>query len=227
MDNFKEWLNEGVNDPGIFKAVFLAGGPGSGKSYVQKKVIPPTSGLKVVNSDDLFELGMKKADMELKPEDIFSPKGQDIRAKAKAITSKRQKLYLQGRLGLVIDGTGKDLEKVKKQLIALRAYGYDCYMVFVNTSEEVAQERNADRDRSLPPEQVKKMWMEVQKNIGAFQNMFGAKDFIVVDNNSSSENTDKIMTMVYKEIQKFIKRPLRNYLAKQWIENMKSLARRK
>ena len=26
-------LKEGVYDPGIFKAIFTAGGPGSGKSY--------------------------------------------------------------------------------------------------------------------------------------------------------------------------------------------------
>ena len=34
---FKQELNEGVNDPSIFKAVFLAGGPGSGKSFVVGK----------------------------------------------------------------------------------------------------------------------------------------------------------------------------------------------
>jgi predicted kinase len=226
VDNFTQWLNEGVNDPGIFKAIFLAGGPGSGKSYVQKQVVPKSTGLKIINSDDLFELKMSKADLDLDPETIMSPKGQEIRAKAKALTMKRQKVYLQGRLGLVIDGTGKDVEKVKKQLIALRAYGYDCYMVFVNTSEEVAQERNAARARSLDPTLVKKMWMDVQKNIGAFQNMFGAQDFTIVDNSSSADSV-KIMTAVYKEIQKFLKKPLRNYLAKQWIENMKSLARRK
>ena len=31
-------FNEGVNDPGIFKAVFLAGGPGSGKSFVGSEI---------------------------------------------------------------------------------------------------------------------------------------------------------------------------------------------
>ena len=32
----EENINEGVNDPGILKAVFLAGGPGSGKTYVTR-----------------------------------------------------------------------------------------------------------------------------------------------------------------------------------------------
>ena len=36
MKSYKD-LQEGLYDPNIFKAFFLAGGPGSGKSYVVKK----------------------------------------------------------------------------------------------------------------------------------------------------------------------------------------------
>ena len=43
-------IEEGPNDPAIFKAVFLAGGPGSGKSYVATKILSGL-GLKPVNSD--------------------------------------------------------------------------------------------------------------------------------------------------------------------------------
>ena len=57
-DHEEVTIDEGVNDPGIFKAVFLAGGPGSGKTYVAKQLfgIPDKfnismSGLKMVNSD--------------------------------------------------------------------------------------------------------------------------------------------------------------------------------
>ena len=53
-------LQEGVYDPNIFKAIFLAGGPGSGKSYVAKRTLGG-QGLKVVNSDDAFEKLLKKA----------------------------------------------------------------------------------------------------------------------------------------------------------------------
>ena len=53
MKHFND-LQEGLQDPNIFKAFFLAGGPGSGKSYVVRKTTGGT-GLKVVNSDDAFE----------------------------------------------------------------------------------------------------------------------------------------------------------------------------
>ena len=58
-------LQEGLQDPNIFKAFFLAGGPGSGKSYVVRKTTGGT-GLRVVNSDDAFEAMLKKAGMSLK-----------------------------------------------------------------------------------------------------------------------------------------------------------------
>jgi dephospho-CoA kinase len=224
VDNFKEWLNEGVNDPAIFKAIFMAGGPGSGKSYVQGNAIPSSAGFKVINSDDIFELKMKQADLELDPESIYSPQGQEIRQASKKITAARMRIYLQGRLGLVLDGTGKDLSKIKKQVKVLRESGYDCYMIFVNTSEEVALDRNEQRSRSLPVEDVSKMWNAVQRNIGAFQNLFGSNNFMIVDNNKTN---DKVMNMAYKDIQKFSKKPIKNFIAKQWIENMKALARRK
>ena len=60
-------MNEGIYDPGIFKAVFLAGGPGSGKTYVAgglfgipNKVNVSAYGLKMVNQDTELETFLKK-----------------------------------------------------------------------------------------------------------------------------------------------------------------------
>jgi hypothetical protein len=41
MIKFSQYLSEGINDPAIFKAVFLAGGPGSGKSFIVGKQVYP------------------------------------------------------------------------------------------------------------------------------------------------------------------------------------------
>ena len=38
MIKLKALITEGVYDPGIFKAIFLAGGPGSGKSFIVDRV---------------------------------------------------------------------------------------------------------------------------------------------------------------------------------------------
>ena len=74
-------------------------------------------------------------------ENIFSPKGQEIRGRAKDLTKKQQAKYIDGRLGLLVDGTGKDYAKIKKLSDALRKIGYDTYMMFVNTSLDTAQQR--------------------------------------------------------------------------------------
>ena len=59
--------------------------------------------------------------------------------------------------------------------------GYDCYMVFVNTSLKVAKQRNKERTRRLPEDILVKSWKDVQKNLGAFQSLFGS-NFVIVDN---------------------------------------------
>ena len=164
-------LQEGVYDPNIFKAFFLAGGPGSGKSYVVRRTTGGT-GLKVVNSDDAFESLLKKAGLSLKmPPEEFERK-EKVRAHAKELTAKRQANYLDGRLGLIIDGTGRQSNKILRQKASLEELGYDTYMIFVNTSIDVALQRNEERARSLQSSFVIKSWKDVQANIGAFNNMF-------------------------------------------------------
>lgn len=66
-------LEEGVNDPAIFKVVFLAGGPGSGKSFIVGKTGLSALGFRIVNSDDIYEFKLKKVGMDTTPENIYSP----------------------------------------------------------------------------------------------------------------------------------------------------------
>jgi len=211
MKTFYE-LQEGLNDPNIFKAFFLAGGPGSGKSYVVRKTTGGT-GLKVVNSDDAFEKLLKDAGLSLKmPADEAEPRDA-VRGKAKELTSKSKGNYLDGRLGLVIDGTGRDYDKVSKEKKDLENLGYDCYMIFVNTSLDVALERNIDRERSVPEDIVIKSWKDVQSNIGKFNNLFKS-GMIIVDNNKADED---IIVSVFKRIKALLKNKVTNSRAKQWV----------
>tara|TARA_Y100001937_G_scaffold125239_1_gene191634 strand:+ start:951 stop:1634 length:684 start_codon:yes stop_codon:yes gene_type:complete len=212
MKTFRE-LQEGLNDPNIFKAFFLAGGPGSGKSYVAKKTIGG-SGLRTVNSDDAFEALLTKAGLSMKMPPEEEAERDIVRGRAKAVTKKRQDNYLEGRIGLIIDGTGKDYDKIARQSSALRELGYDTHMIFVNTSLDVALERNQKRDRTVPEPLVIKSWKEVQANIGKFQNLFRS-NFIVVDNNDAQED---VLTSVFKEVRKMLNKKVTNIFANQWVE---------
>ena len=212
-------LSEGPNDPHIFKAVFLAGGPGSGKSYVAGKLLSGY-GLKTVNSDDIYEYLAKKDNLDLSdPDQVYSDRGQEVRNRAKDLTMSRQAMYIDGRLGLIIDGTGKDVAKVKKQSDLLKDIGYETVMLFVNTSEDVAQQRNKQRPRRLPDSVVSKMWAQVQDNIMGFQQVFGNKNFYVVDNSGGLEDPErgKSFDEIYKDIRSWLNTPTRNRQANTWM----------
>jgi len=225
MKSFQDYLElmiqEGVNDPGIFKAFFTAGGPGSGKSYVATRSgvgrLSPY-GLKLVNSDNQYEKLLRDAGIAMTPENIYSPKGQEIRGRAKALTKKQQAGYIQGRLGLLIDGTGKDYAKIKKMSDSLKKIGYDTYMMFVNTSLDTAQQRNKMRERQLEENEVADMWKAVQSNMGAFQRYFGRENFILIDNNNA---TEKVFDKVYVEIGKLIDKKPSSRAANAWMKSQR------
>ena len=214
MKTFND-LQEGLNDPNIFKAFFLAGGPGSGKSFVVRATTGGT-GLQIVNSDDAFERYLKNAGLSQKmPETEKEPRDVE-RKRAKRVTKARQEGYLEGRLGLIIDGTGKDYEKIAKQSNELKQLGYDTHMIFVNTSLDVALERNAKRDRSVPEDIAVRSWRAVQSNIGKFSQHF-RQNFIVVDNNDADIKDPQVFNEVFKQIKGLLKKKVKSPIAKQWV----------
>ena len=211
MKTFYE-LQEGLNDPNIFKAFFLAGGPGSGKSYVVRKTTGGT-GLRVVNSDPAFEKLLKDAGMSLKMAGD-DPRRDEVRGKAKELTKKIGKNYIEGRIGLIIDGTGKKYDGIAKQKAELESIGYDCYMIFVNTSLDVALERNLKRERTVPEDITIRSWRSVQNNIGKFNNLF-KNGMIIVDNNKADED---IILSVFRRIKTLLKNKVTNRRAHQWMD---------
>ena len=219
MKKLNQILREGVYDPGIFKAFFLAGGPGSGKSFVTAGAFGGT-GLKTVNSDAAFERAMKKGNLSLKMPDEEEYFRNIVRAKAKMTTATQLDTYIQGRLGLVIDATGRDLNTINSQKRQLDLIGYDSYMIFVNTSLEVALERNKNRPRTIPEYIVTDSWNQVQRNIGSFQRIFSPNRMLIVDNNKSEK---ELVTLTLNTASRYIRSQLRaspqNLTAKQWIAN--------
>ena len=221
FEDIYQELNEGVYDPNIFKAIFLAGGPGSGKSYIAGRTIRG-QGLKVVNSDNQFERLIKKANLSLQMPDKEYDLREPIRQRAKELIKLTKSSYIEGRLGLIIDGTARDFKALTNQARELQVLGYDTYMVFVNTSLDVALQRNSKRRRRVPEPILIKSWKEVQANIGKFS-MFFRKGFIVVDNNNPEED---IFLQVTKRVQALLKQKVQNGRAKLWIQQQLDLKKR-
>ena len=220
-------LNEGVYDPGILKVFFLAGGPGSGKSFVSGKVTGG-QGLKFINSDAYFERLLRKTGMGMDIEKLYGAedtkiKVDTLRSKAKASAKRTEANYLEGRLGVIFDGTGDDYEKIEGLRQKCIELGYDTYMIFVNTSLDVALQRNQARERTVPINVVKDSWNSVQNNLGKFQNLFGRENMIVVDNNEFKEN---VLNKVWRQVMKIVKNPVKNPIGKKWIESQLAMKKR-
>tara|TARA_Y100000590_G_scaffold438023_1_gene560350 strand:+ start:1725 stop:2399 length:675 start_codon:yes stop_codon:yes gene_type:complete len=210
-----------LQDPNIFKAFFLAGGPGSGKSFVVRKTTGGM-GLRIVNSDDIFEKYLKDAGFDM---DMRTAKAEReaeardvLRKRAKEITKKRQKNYVAGRIGLIIDGTGKDYDKIAKQSIELRQIGYDTHMIFVNTSLDVALARNAERERSVTDSVATQSWNAVQSNLGKFSQHF-KQNLVVVDNNDVKEDDGTLFNAILRQVRGLLKKKVTNPKALEWVRS--------
>ena len=230
---FEEFISEGIHDLNTLKAFFMAGGPGSGKSHVASEIfgfphdainsISYRTGLKLINSDIAFEVMLKGMGIDPKNLAELDPiefakltQGPDSpRERAKKITIMKKDFYKEGRLGMVIDGTGDDFSKIKVKKDELEEFGYDTYMVFINTSLEVAQARNARRTRTLPEELVSDIWHAVQDNIGAFQREFGSQNMVIVDN---SVDGDVSFSDIEKVLSKLLKKPIQNSIGRKWLK---------
>ena len=235
-------IEEGVFDDGVLKAVFTAGGPGSGKSFLADVIFGVRdssgkpyfgnasflgkTGLKYVNSDKFFEKQLK--DNNIDPGDLQRIEKEDpklwnkiqgaspnsLRNIAKGKLNMLKGFFESGRIGMLVDGTGGKYDKMVRQKETAEALGYDTMLLFVDTSEEIAVERNANRDRKLPEKKVRELWSDVQNNKDAFQNLFGDK-MVVVNNDKFGPPPEDVV----KELNKFVDAPVQNKIGQVWIED--------
>ena len=222
-------ISEGVHDKGIFKAVFLAGGPGSGKDYVLDNTLAG-HGLTELNSDKALEFLMDKNNLDKTMPDSEAAERNVIRGKAKSITELRQRLALLGRNGLIINGTGDDVEKYAKIKARLEELGYETSMVSVVTADEVSRKRNIERGqrggRAVPEDIRKEKWDSVTKARAEMAKMFG-DNYMEFDNSEDlrtaapevvKQKKDEMLD-IFKRIKEFVGKPPATPESKEWVAN--------
>jgi uridine kinase len=100
-------ITEGVNDPHIFKALFVIGSSGSGKTTVAKYLTSST-GMKVVDVDKYYEY-LKKSNTLTTLTTSNSQLSNDLAwDRAKVLNTNQFSSYITGRLGVAIINTGKN-----------------------------------------------------------------------------------------------------------------------
>ena len=214
-------LDEGVYDQGIFKAVFLMGGPGSGKSTVVDALSLKALGLKTINSDTHFERYMKDANMSMKMTKTGSgaenPERDKLRSKAKVTAHRQMDMHVPNRLGLIFDTTSAKASKIQGYKKALDALGYEYKMVFVKTSLQLAQRLNSMRARTLPPKILQMEHEQVAKNAAVFKRMF-KDDFIEINNDDTVQSLQKKSNALYGRMMSWVGKFPTNKKALAWKE---------
>ncbi len=241
-------LTEGPHDPGRFKAIFMAGCPGSGKGTVLRGIFGSDSGtthhgLKIVNPDELYELLLVKSGLGLSQPDLpeddprlktyqsaagrlqyragmkmtggssgispghvgLDPQAHGYKPAKKQRGATRLEMYIQGGLGLVIDGTASNYEKISREKHILEDLGYSTMMIAVNVPVDVALERNSQRGaqgkRSIHPGAVRSTCERLIPNLDRYSSLFG-NHYIEIDNTLPVDQT--LTAAVLSKINMFI-----------------------
>jgi predicted kinase len=223
-------VEAGIYDRGIFKCLFVVGGPGSGKSTVFKRIAAHLH-IKILNVDTAYELLMRKHDIPLRFNEQTEDEremSQELRKPAWNLTNKLEDAYVLGHLPIILDGTGAKLRELMADKKRFNEYGYSTGCLFVNTSLEVAKDRNRGRDRALPDEMVERIWNETQANIGHLQQLFTSgpanipNGFQVIDNSGSKRIEDPLSDeemKIYKWVSKMLDAKVTNPIALKWISD--------
>lgn len=202
-------LSEGINDKGIFKAVFMCGSSGAGKSYVLTKIKSGSIEPRIVNTDKFIEF-------------YGSEWTRWVVDKSKYLTKSQLVLYLNSMLPLAIDGTSANPNAIIRRQGILESIGYDTSMVFIKTPLETAlrrvKERHQEMGRYVPDEFVKKSYESVTKLKGFYRGKFSP--FIEIENDDG-ELTNEAVVNAFKKMTSFYSSKLKNPLGQDKIDKMK------
>ena len=196
-------ITEGPHDPYTHKAIFFAGSPGSGKTYVARKLAGTFQGLKQVNMDSIFKHLMTQKNLSWKMPDKEKPEREIQRQRSKELVAKQQQSYTDSGLGLLIDSTGRIYETIERIKGELEDKGYETTMVFVNTDLETALRRNKERERTLPDKLIHSNFAVIKQNLGKFQRLFNVVHIINNDDNEQDTMPEQIK-QVEKDLRKFL-----------------------
>ena len=215
---------EGLNDPYLLKAIFLGGAGGSGKSTVSVAMFGGV-GLKIISADKHLERFLKLAKIP------FSDVGTEygLFAKAREVMQMELRHYAQRRLGLIIDSTAWDYNRVATPAKKLQRLGYDLFMVFVTTTLETAHDRNRARaergGRFVPDSYVEDAWRGAHRNLKRYARLFGPKNMRIIENDVdvSVEDWVAVIKPQLRNIgQRILNRPLKNPIGKKWLKKQEN-----
>ena len=180
-------LHESVNH-GHHKAIFVTGGPGSGKDIIIRDCIAEQNVLEFNFTQVL---------------DILN----DKHALAKRSMNPRME-SVRNRMPLIINGPADDSTKIAQIKEELEELGYQTMMIFVDTSDLASKERNSLLSRMMVESIRHERWTKAQDNREVFGTMF--ESFVRFDNTGDLENKVDDISETFKITTQFLSEPETN-----------------
>jgi len=202
-----ELINEGINDLGIFKAVFMAGFPGSGKSYTLSKV-----------KSGLIEPRMVNVDLYVEFKDPHGGHYEEFYNRSRILLESKLTLYINSVLPLAIDTTSAQSTAVVRRYNILENLGYDLGMIFVNTSSETAWDRIQKRTRKVDRESFENYYNQIKDTKNFLKSKF---PFYIEVSNDVGELTNEVVLDAFKKVSYFYDSPIKNPIGKEYFDLMK------
>lgn len=221
--NFRKFLiSEGIEDKGIFKAIFMAGSPGAGKSYVIKKVQSGTIAPRIVNRDKYLEfLGGEKIPYYKDPNDPSKGINMEyvqVKDKSKILTLSELTLYVNSMLPLWIDGTSSSVARIIRRKSIIESFGYDTGLLFVNVDLDVALKRAGKRKRFIDPDFIKEAYRSLQKIKRQLQGLF---EWNFEVNNNEGELSNEVIMKGFKNTIGFFTAPIHSPIGKKFYNKLR------
>jgi len=188
-------LHEDI-DRGLFKAIFVTGGPGSGKDVIIREAIA---------EGRATELNFVQARDYLGDKQKLSEQSKDFRREA-----------IRNRGPLIINGPADDNEKIAQIKEELEELGYDTMMIFVDTSDDVSKERNSLLSRMMVESVRQDKWAKSQRNTKYFTEAFN--NFVPFDNTGKIDCKEQDIHEVYGFTNEFLDSKVTNETALGWLE---------
>jgi predicted kinase len=186
-------LHENV-DRGMFKAIFVTGGPGSGKDIIIREAIAEARAVEMTSQYALSVLLDKQK---------LSENTNDHRVNA-----------IRYRSPLIINGNADNYDTMHSIKEELEELGYSTMMVYVNTTNEISKQRNQNLTRMVSESIREEKWYNSQVNKVKFHEQFN--DFNLFENNDAPETLEFAITEVYEHVADFLDRNVKNSIREDW-----------
>jgi len=160
-----------------WQAVFFIGTAGSGKSFVRDNRYLTHAGFRSIDPDKI-----KKRHPDYDPEKPF-----EVHQWSQEVAMSQFKQIINAGNGdsVIVDGTGRNLDKMRDLIGMAGNAGYRTFLVYVWAPLEVSLFRNRNRTRFVPEDMIMLQSASIERNFGILRGM--VDKYKVIENFSHSE----------------------------------------